>query len=58
MDRKEIKELAKTKVKGNKWNIWWPLLLVSFVQNIVERIFGISMFDYSFDFENMENNCL
>ena len=55
MDRKEIKELAKTKVKGNKWNIWWPLLLVSFVQNIVERIFGISMFDYSFDFENMEN---
>ena len=55
MDRKEIKALAKTKVKGNKWNIWWPLLLVSFVQNIVERIFGISMFDYSFDFENMEN---
>ena len=55
MDRKEIKALAKTKIKGNKWNIWWPLLLISFVQSFIEKIFGISMFDYSFDFENIEN---
>ncbi len=55
MDRKEIKELAKTKIRGNKWNIWWPLLLVSFVQSFIERIFGINMFDYSFNFNNMDN---
>ena len=55
MDRKEIKELAKTKIRGNKWNIWWPLLLVSFVQSFIEKIFGINMFDYSFNFNNMDN---
>ena len=27
MNRKEIKELAKAKIKGNKWNIIWPMLI-------------------------------
>ena len=28
MNRKEIKEAAKAKIKGNKWNIWWPMLII------------------------------
>ena len=51
MDRKEIKELAKAKIKGNKWNILWPLLLISVVESIVERIFNLNPYA-SVDFTN------
>ena len=34
MDRKEIKELAKSKIKGNLWNILWPLLLICVIEMI------------------------
>ena len=30
MNRQEIKKEAWEKIKGNKWNIWWPLLIIGF----------------------------
>ena len=40
MNRSEIKELAKKKIKGNKWNILWPMLIIGVVGYILLRIFG------------------
>ena len=42
MNRQEIKELAKTKIKGNKWNILWPVLAMSLVVGIIETVFGLT----------------
>ena len=50
MDRKEIKELAKSKIKGNLWNLLWPILLIGAVEGIITRIFtpaGTSTLDYT-----------
>lgn len=33
---KEIKAEAKAKIKGNKWNLIWPLLVISLVFNIID----------------------
>ena len=41
MNRKEIKEAAKAKIKGNKWNIWWPMLIISAITGTISKIFGI-----------------
>ena len=35
MDSKEIKRLAKQKIKGNKWNILWPMLTIICVLVII-----------------------
>jgi uncharacterized membrane protein len=43
MDRKEIKELAKKKISGNKWNILWPLLIISVISSILNSFFGPSI---------------
>ena len=40
MNRVEIKELAKQKIKGNLWNILWPALVIGVVTSIVSSIFG------------------
>lgn len=40
MNRKEIKELAKTKIKGNKWDIIWPALIISVISSILTRLLG------------------
>ncbi|MBR3161500.1 MAG: DUF975 family protein [Bacilli bacterium] len=40
MDRKEIKELAKTKIKGNIWNLLWPFLCISVISGIGSRLGG------------------
>ena len=40
MDRKEIKEEAKTKVKGNIWNILWPVLVIAVLSSIISSLFG------------------
>lgn len=40
MNRIEIKEAAKAKIRGNKWNIWWPILVIGFLMGIVETLLG------------------
>lgn len=40
MNRVEIKELAKEKIKGNIWNILWPLLLIAIVFSTLSNMFG------------------
>ena len=40
MNRSEIKTLAKEKVKGNKWNILWPLLVISVINSVLSNLFG------------------
>ena len=54
MNRKEIKEEAKAKIKGNKWNIWWPMLIIGVVTGIVSRIFGIGTVEINATTQNME----
>ena len=39
MDRKEIKELAKSKIKGNLWKLLWPMLAISLVEGLLSSIF-------------------
>ena len=56
MDRKEIKELAKQKIKDNKWKILWPLLIISLISGILTNFIGP---DYDFgamDFDNFDFN--
>ena len=55
MNRKEIKEEAKTKIKGNKWNIWWPMLIIGVVTSVVSRIFGIGTVEINATAQNMED---
>ena len=40
MDRKEIKELAKSKIKGNLWNLLWPAIVIGIVVSIPSFITG------------------
>ena len=54
MDRKEIKEAAKAKIKGNKWNILWPVLVIGLVEGVLENILGISKYTAT-NLETMEN---
>lgn len=54
MNRKEIKEEAKAKIKGNKWNVWWPMLIIGVVTGIVSRIFGIGTVEINATTQNME----
>ena len=42
MNRKEIKKEAWAKIKGNKWNIIWPALLILFVEGVLENILGLN----------------
>ena len=40
MDRKEIKEAAKAKIKGNLWKILWPTIAIGIVASIPSFITG------------------
>lgn len=50
MNRAEIKEAAKAKIKGNKWNIWWPYLLIAIIESVLTGLVGPKI-----DFTNLEN---
>ncbi len=52
MDRKEIKELAKSKIKGNKWNIIWPMLVIGVINSILTRLLGATV---NIDINNLES---
>ncbi len=43
MNRSEIKELAKQKIKGNLWNILWPMLIIEVINSILSSFFGPSI---------------
>ena len=43
MNRSEIKNAAKEKIKGNIWNLLWPFLLISVVGGVLGQIIGPSM---------------
>ena len=53
MNRKEIKEQAKAKIKGNKWNIIWPVLLIGLVESVLENVLGLNPYA-GVDFSNSE----
>ena len=55
MERKEIKELAKTKIKGNKWNIIWPMLVIGALESVFTNLFGGSNKYIFSDFDTMTN---
>jgi len=38
VNRQEIKKEAWEKIKGNKWNIWWPMLIICFVEGVISSI--------------------
>ena len=50
MSRSEIKNLAKQKIKGNKWNIIWPALVISVISSVLSSVFGPKI-----DISNIEN---
>ena len=49
MNRLEIKELAKSKIKGNLWKIIWPVIVIGAVESILTTIVAPkSTFNYDF----------
>lgn len=44
MDRKEIKATARDKIKGNKWNIIWPVLVIGLIEGVLETILGVNKY--------------
>ena len=52
MNRKEIKELAKSKIKGNLWNLVWPVLLIGVIEGILSSILAPGSTDYSTMIQN------
>ena len=50
MNRQEIKQEAKAKIKGNLWNILWPLLVIGVLEGLLTTIFGGNI-----DVSNLEN---
>ncbi len=53
MNRKEIKEEAKARIKGNKWNIILPVFFIGLVEGVLETIFGLNKY-ITPDFSNPE----
>jgi len=54
MDRKEIKSLAKEKIKGNIWNILWPLLIIMVISSILTDLVGGGSL-YTIDVDKLRN---
>ena len=39
MNWSEIKSTAKEKIKGNKWDIWWPMLIIGLISSLLDTLF-------------------
>ena len=52
MNRAEIKNAAKEKIRGNKWNIWWPYLCITIVTSILSGLFSPKVDINTLDFNN------
>lgn len=59
MNRVEIKEFAKQKIKGNIWNLIWPLLVIGVLESIVSNIFaGSNTALFNIDASNFDINAI
>ena len=60
MNRVEIKESAKQKIKGNIWNLIWPLLVIGVLEGIVNRICGVDATSslVNIDVSNLDVNAI
>jgi uncharacterized membrane protein len=52
VDRKKIKESAKAKIKGNIWNILWPLIVIGVIQSALSNLFGATI---NIDLSNLDS---
>ena len=52
MNRVEIKEAAKAKIKGHKWDLIWPMLLIGVVVSVLSSFFAPKV---ELDLNNLEN---
>ncbi len=52
MNRAEIKEAAKAKIRGNKWNIWWPYICISIITSVLSSLFSPKVDINTLDFNN------
>lgn len=48
MDRIEIKQEAREKIKGNIWNIIWPLLVIGFITGAISSLFQVEQVEKVF----------
>ena len=51
MNRKEIKELAKSKIKGNLWTLIWPVLAIGAIEGFLTAIIAPKA---TIDYSNLE----
>ena len=60
MDRVAIKEEAKAKIKGNIWNLLWPLLIIVIFEGVMSNIFGNNTQNAlaNIDFSNADMNTI
>ena len=60
MDRVKIKENAKQKIKGNIWNLLWPLLVIGVLESVISSIFGGSTNQalVNLDLSNLDINAI
>ena len=60
MDRVKIKESAKQKIKGNIWNLLWPLLIIGVLEGLLNNIFGGSSNQalVNLDLSNLDVNAI
>ena len=60
MDRVKIKESAKQKIKGNIWNLLWPLLIIGVLEGVLNNIFGGSSNQalVNLDLSNLDVNAI
>ena len=47
MDRKEIKDKAKEKIKGHIWEILWPALVIGILYYVILRVFVVNVTSFS-----------
>ena len=60
MNISEIKKNAKLKIKGNLWNLLWPLLVIGLLQGVISSIFGVGNNEalLNLDVSNLDFNAI
>lgn len=55
MSSKEIKDLAKEKIKGNIWNLLWPVLIIYVITSVLTNFFGPKIIIDANSLENLKD---